>query len=652
MELRRTVSIGVRDGLHARPAARLVRLAKSFASDVRLERDGHSADAKSALKLMLLGVREGDEIVLRTIGDDADRALDEVGAFLLGDTGEDDAAPQQPKPAAETVAAPTDPDHRLGVPISDGVAIGPAYLLEQRPLPEPTGRIGPEAVAAETAAFRAALARVTERLSADAGDGADQVVDALREVATDPEWTRLVEERIGEGNDAVAAVLLAGADIAGRIEALDDVYARARGEDVRAITRRLVGDLLGWEIHTLHEVPAGAVVVAEEITALDLSGAPLDRIGALLCRRGASTSHAAILARAHAIPAVFGCAEPIEGLAAAREVALDGATGEYRLDPSAAVIADFRARIAARREEEADLRRWVAIAPTTRDGHRVVVAANVGSLADVEPALAAGAEGVGLFRTEILFMERAELPDEDEQAAVYGALIDRFRPAVVTIRTLDVGGDKPIRAVPVPPEENPFLGWRGIRLGLDRPEVLRPQIRALLRAAVRGPLRVMVPMVSEPEEVRRVRRTIAECRDELAAAGVAHAAFELGIMVETPAAALLAPALAREVAFFSIGTNDLTQYVMAADRTNPMVARLCRPDHPAVLEAIRLVGSAAKAAGIPVAVCGEAAARLDLVETLIRLGVDELSMSPPAILRVKKRITEIRAEGPSDTGAH
>ncbi|TBW33301.1 phosphoenolpyruvate--protein phosphotransferase [Siculibacillus lacustris] len=648
--MQRTLSVGVRDGLHARPAAQLVRLAKSFTSAVVLERGGATADAKSPLKLMLLGVKEADEVTLRTTGDDAAAALEQIAAFLGGAEAGIAPAPAAAPVIAASVAPTLAETGRRGVPASDGVAVGPVHVHAHPGLPEPLGRIAPEAAPAEVERFHTALADTLASVSARAGTlpGADlqPIVEALADVAGDPEWARLVEERIAGGADAVAAVLLAGTDVAGRFEAMDDAYARARAEDIRSVSRAVVGTLLGWTATSLAEVPAGAIVVADEVTALDLSGAPLERIAGFLCRCGAATSHAAIVARSHGIPAVFGWDEPLERLATAKVVALDGTTGEVHLDPDAATIADFQARIRARQASVAALAPYRTISPRTRDGRAVTVAANIGSLRDIDPALEAGAEGVGLFRTELVFMETAELPSEDQQTAIYREVIERFRPRPVTIRTLDIGGDKPIPAIAFAPEDNPFLGWRGVRMCLDRPDVFLPQIRALLRAAAAGPLRVMVPMVSDIDEVHAVKALIDTCRADLAARGVAHGRFDLGIMVETPAAALLAPALAREVAFFSIGTNDLTQYVMAADRTNRQVARLCRPDHPAVIEAVRLVCVAAAVAGIPVAVCGEAAARAEMVPILVGLGVDELSMSAPAILRVKKQVTEIWAVPP------
>ena len=244
--------------------------------------------------------------------------------------------------------------------------------------------------------------------------------------------------------------------------------------------------------------------------------------------------------------------------------------------------------------------------------------------------------GVGLFRTELLFMERRALPSEDEQTTVYMELAKAFAPHPVIVRTLDIGGDKPVAGIDFPEEENPFLGWRGVRVCLDRPDIFRPQLRALRRASVVGNVKVMIPMIADVGELRAVKSLFDECRTELEADQVRVGAAEIGVMMETPAAALMADEIAAESAFFSIGTNDLTQYVMAADRLNPRLVGLNRPDHPAVLRAVELICQAAKRAGISVGICGEAAAREDLIPEFIRLGVTELSMSPSSIARAKR----------------
>jgi len=300
-----------------------------------------------------------------------------------------------------------------------------------------------------------------------------------------------------------------------------------------------------------------------------------------------------------------------------------------------------RARIAAEQKTKVALAEYRDLQPITRDGRAIEVVANLGGLNEIEIARAAGAMGVGLFRTELLFMQQRSLPTEDEQASVYRRMAEAFHPYPVIIRTLDIGGDKPVAGIDFPREENPFLGWRGVRMCLDRPEIFKPQLRALLRAAVVGNVRVMIPMISELGEVRRVRELIAICERELQAEGVDCAPFDLGIMIETPAAVLQADALAAEVSFFSIGTNDLTQYVMATDRANARIAALYRTEHPAVMTAIDMTCQAAKRAGIWVGICGEAAANLDLIPRFLEMGVTELSMSPASILAAKKRICQI-----------
>jgi len=328
-------------------------------------------------------------------------------------------------------------------------------------------------------------------------------------------------------------------------------------------------------------------------------------------------------------------------LRATRTAALDGRTGDVVLDPDPRQEQAFRDRINNDVQEKAGLQVYVKTEPRTRSGRLIEVAANIGSLKEIDAALAAGAMGVGLFRTELLFMEHKRPPTEDEQTAVYAAVARAFAPHPVIVRTLDIGGDKPAPGLTFPHEDNPFLGWRGVRYCLDRPDVFKPQLRALLRAAAHGNLKVMVPMISEVEEVVRVKQLLADCRAELTAEGGSHDPVALGVMIETPAAALLAPELAKVAAFFSIGTNDLTQYVMAADRLNPHVAHLNRADHPAVLRAVEMICQAAGKAGLWVGICGEAAARPDLIPVFAGMGVSELSMSPASILRAKKCVTEV-----------
>jgi phosphocarrier protein FPr len=524
------------------------------------------------------------------------------------------------------------------------VALAPAFAFFPEtlfPAVQPAAPVDvAEELARHGAAVEATLARLKER-KARGGAETEAIIDALVEVASDVAFLTATADRIRTGMDAVTATLNTGEEIARSFEGVDDPYIQARSEDMRSVAKNIALTLLGRSEASLADVPRGAIVVADDISAWELSTADLTAIGGLLCRGGTPLSHVSIMARSYGIPAVVGYAAPADHLRAARMVGLDGKTGEVCLDPDSATTARFTARIAEETREKAVLEGYRSAEPVTRDGRPIIVAANIGGLKDVAAALASGAQGVGLFRTEFLFMERKSLPTEDEQTRTYSRVIEAFAPHAVIVRTLDVGGDKPVSGIEFPHEDNPFLGWRGVRMCLDRPDVFKPQLRALLRAAVCGSLKVMLPMVADVEEVRAVRSLVAACADELRRAGVAHGEFELGIMIETPAAAIMAAELAREVAFFSIGTNDLTQYIMAADRLNPKVGVLNRAEHPAVMRAIEGICRDARAAGIPVGICGEAAARPDLIKTFVEMGVAELSMSPAAIPRAKKCVMEI-----------
>lgn len=650
--LEREAVVRVREGLHARPATEFVKLARSFSADIEIVCGGKSANAKSAVKLMLLGVKEADRILLRAVGPDASEALETLSNFVLAGQA-DEPAPDLERPAGG-VAAPLTPTGReaahesaalRGVPASEGAALGPVFAFFPEALEAPLRTIAASDVEDEIARLArtvgAVSAELAERAAAVAGSEEALIVEALSEIASDVEFKQRIETRIYAGRDAASAALDAGAALAEEFAGLADSYMRARAEDVRAVARQIALALLGKKDASLAEAPAGAVILAEEISAFDLAGAPLDRIAGLVCVKGGATSHVAIIARAYGVPAVLGLEIEASRLRAARVAALDGMTGEVALDPDAATAERFLEQIERGAQLKAALQAYAGIEPRTRGGRLIEVAANIGSLKEIDAALAVGAMGVGLFRTEFLFMERKRPPNEDEQAEVYAKLAKAFAPWPVIVRTLDIGGDKPAPGIEFPHEDNPFLGWRGVRMCLDRPDIFKPQLRALLRAAVHGNVKVMAPMIAEVEEVRRVKSLIEECRAELSAEGVAHGAFDLGIMIETPAAALLADELAREAAFFSIGTNDLTQYVMAADRLNPRVAYLNRADHPAVLKAVGMICDAANKAGVWVGVCGEAAGRPDLIAAFVAMGVHELSMSAASIPRAKKCITEI-----------
>ena len=658
--MERSTIVRVHEGLHARPATRFVKLAKGFESDVELVKDGKAVSAKSSVKLMLLAVKENQEVTVRANGADAIEAIEALIGYLenpragLDDEGEvAEAGSEAAAPALEAmppVAAPTDGTPRLqGVAASEGVAIGPAFAHFPPEIEGPGRRLQADEIEGELERFRGAVASVQARMdrtlaenNLSAGDRG--IVAALRDIAADDSLTGEVERLIRGGDDAVSAVIAAAATIAADFSAVDDHYLNARADDVHAVGRQICLVLLGQDDASLETIPQGAILIADDIGAWDLARAPLKRIGGVVCGHGGATSHIAIIARSHGIPAVLGLGNKINALRAAKEVAIDGNAGHVLVDPDGAARTDFNKRVEAAAQERAGLKVFKSVTPTRADGTVIEVAANIGSLEEIEAAQEAGAMGVGLFRTELLFMRHMHLPSEDMQAETYSALAKAFAPHSVIVRTLDIGGDKPIAGIEFPDEENPFLGWRGIRMCLDRPDIFKHQLRALLRAAVHGNIKVMLPMVSDIAEVARTRALVEECAAELTAEGVAHASFDLGVMIETPAAVLIAPALAKEVAFFSIGTNDLTQYILAADRLNPTVAKLNDVTNPAVMSAIELTARAGVAAGIMVGMCGEAAGRPDLIPAFIKMGLTELSMSPASIQRAKKTITAMAAE--------
>lgn len=652
--MERSTIVRVHEGLHARPATRFVKLAKGFEADVELVKDGKAVSAKSSVKLMLLAVKENQEVTVRASGADAIEAVEALIGYLenpragLDDESEagetKSEAPAVAPQAASPIAAPADGAAKLqGVAASEGVAIGPAFAHFPPEIEGPGRRLQGAEIDAELQRFQGAVATVQARMdrtlaeeNLSAGDRG--IVAALRDIAADDSLTGEVERLIKGGDDAVSAVIAAAASIAADFSAVDDHYLNARADDVHAVGRQICLVLLGQDEVSLETIPQGAILIADDIGAWDLARAPLKRIGGVVCGHGGATSHIAIIARSHGIPAVLGLGEKVNELRVAKEVAVDGNAGHVIVDPDEAARADFARRVDAAAQEKAGLTVFKSVTPTRADGTVIEVAANIGSLEEIEAAQEAGAMGVGLFRTELLFMRHMHLPSEDMQAETYSALAKAFAPHPVIVRTLDIGGDKPIAGIEFPDEENPFLGWRGIRMCLDRPDIFKKQLRALLRAAVHGNIKVMLPMVSEIAEVTRTRALVEECASELTAEGVPHAGFDLGVMIETPAAVLIAPALAREVAFFSIGTNDLTQYIMAADRLNPTVAKLNDVTNPAVMAAIELTAKAGVAAGIMVGMCGEAAGRPDLIPIFIKMGLTELSMSPASIQRAKKTI--------------
>jgi phosphoenolpyruvate-protein phosphotransferase len=536
-----------------------------------------------------------------------------------------------------------------GVGASEGVAVGPVFVHVAGEL-EPERKTIPEgAVEEELGRFRLAvetvvgkLSEMSERLGESGSEEEAAIFEAHVELAEDPELSSGVEERVRNLTSPEAAVLAVGGDYAAELAAMDDEYLAARADDVRDVARQIAAELMGRGAAELETLEVPSVIVARSLAPSDTARIPKGMALGFVTAEGSKTSHVSIMARSMGVPAVVGVgAAALEAALEARTVAVDGAEGFAIPDPDPDAVAEFEAKQGAMAEERAALEEYRHVEARTGDGRRIEVSANLGSASEAVDALDLGAEGVGLFRTEFLFMERPQLPSEDEQYEAYAEAARAFGDRPVIVRTLDVGGDKDLPGVDQPEEENPFLGWRGIRMSLDVPGLFKPQLRAILRAGALGNLKVMFPMIADLEELRSAKKVFDECRRELESEGAEIGTVEVGIMVETPSAAILAGELAPEVSFFSIGTNDLVQYTLAADRGNERLRHLQSADHPAVLELIRMTCEAAREHGIWVGVCGEAAGEPAMIPKLVELGVTELSMSAPAIPRAKKIVSEL-----------
>ncbi len=535
-----------------------------------------------------------------------------------------------------------------GIGASEGVAVGPAFVPQTgRPEPERAHITGDEVepelqrVKSAVEAVVGRLSETIDRLRRSGNDDEAGIFEFHVEMAEDPELASAVEERVENLQSPEAAVLAAGEEYAAAFAAMDDEYLASRADDVRDVTGQISAELMGRAASGLEAMQKPSVVLARSLAPSDTARIEKGMALAFVTAEGSRTSHVSIMARSMGIPAVVGVGEALEKAMDAGTVAVDGTAGSAITDPDLETVARFEKMSERLAEERATLDEYRYVQARTTEGRRIEVAANLGSASEAEDALEWGAEGVGLFRTEFLFMERDDLPSEDEQYDAYAAVARAFGEKPVIVRTLDVGGDKDLPGIDQIHEDNPFLGWRGIRMSLDTPGLFKPQLRAILRAAASGNLKVMFPMVADVGELKTAKEMLEEARVELEEEGVEVGKVETGVMIETPAAALCAAEFAEEADFFSIGTNDLAQYTLAADRGNERLRRLQRSDHPAVLALIRQTCEAAEAAGIPVGVCGEAAGEPEVIPKLVSLGVTELSMGAPSIPRAKKVVSEL-----------
>ncbi|CHV27695.1 phosphoenolpyruvate-protein phosphotransferase [Salmonella enterica subsp. enterica serovar Typhi] len=540
-----------------------------------------------------------------------------------------------------------------GILASPGIAFGKALLLKEDEIVIDRKKISADKVDQEVERFLSGRAKASAQLEAiktKAGETFGEEKEAIFEghimLLEDEELEQEIIALIKDKHmtaDAAAHEVIEGQATA--LEELDDEYLKERAADVRDIGKRLLRNILGLAIIDLSAIQEEVILVAADLTPSETAQLNLQKVLGFITDAGGRTSHTSIMARSLELPAIVGTGSVTAQVKNGDYLILDAVNNQVYVNPTNDVIEQLRAVQEQVATEKAELAKLKDLPAITLDGHQVEVCANIGTVRDVEGAERNGAEGVGLYRTEFLFMDRDALPTEEEQFAAYKAVAEACGSQAVIVRTMDIGGDKELPYMNFPKEENPFLGWRAVRIAMDRKEILRDQVRAILRASAFGKLRIMFPMIISVEEVRALRKEIEIYKQELRDEGKAFdESIEIGVMVETPAAATIARHLAKEVDFFSIGTNDLTQYTLAVDRSNDMISHLYQPMSPSVLNLIKQVIDASHAEGKWTGMCGELAGDERATLLLLGMGLDEFSMSAISIPRIKKIIRNTNFE--------
>jgi phosphocarrier protein FPr/phosphocarrier protein len=637
-ELTRRITVPLPHGLHARPAARVAACARQFAAETAITRAGRRASARSPMALMALGLQQDDEAVLSAAGSDAAAALEALAQLIQSGMGETSAAVPEtslpPPPPPATPAQAKVPGLLRGVAGAPGLAIGRATRLADRDLEVPTDGRGAAHEAQALAAARTEVRRAIEAALAGETDPVrGDILSAHLGLLDDSELSAEAARQIAEGRSAGFAWRAAIGGFAEAIGALADRRMAERVADLRDLERRVLAAILGEDAGGA-DVPAGAILVADDILPSQLMAIAPARLAGLCVSGGGPTSHVSILAAAMGLPALVALGPDLAAVADGTTVILDAEAATLQVAPDAQALEAAQAKLARRAQRHAAARAAAREVSRLADGAPLPVLANLGAVSDAPCAAEAGAEGAGLVRTEFLFLERERAPTEDEQAACYQAIADGLPDRPLVFRLLDIGGDKPAPYLPQPPEENPALGVRGVRLALRHPELLAAQLRALLRVAPAGRVAIMAPMIARLAELRAVRAALDAAVRDL---GLPHGP-PLGVMIETPAAAMTADLLAAEADFLSIGTNDLSQYVLAMDRGNPDLAGEVDALEPAVLRLIARTCEGGRMHGREVSVCGALAGDPAAIPILIGLGVGKLSMPPAAIAEAKALI--------------
>ncbi|QLE51982.1 phosphoenolpyruvate--protein phosphotransferase [Nostoc sp. C057] len=637
-------------GLHARPAAQFVGTVARFQSQIlvqNLTRNTELVRGDSINQVTTLGVRQGHELVITATGSDADEALAVLQTLFENNFGEDNVALNSP-PVFQHEVSPATHGELSGIAASRGVAIAPVVnyqpthiTITEYHVDDPESEWQRVQAAIQTA--RQEIQAVFSQASLQIGDAEAAIFDAQLLFLEDPVLLEAAHQRILDHHiNAEAAWQAVVDEVVTSYRTLEDAYLQERVEDVVDVGQRVLRLLAGNAPANLH-LSEPAILVATDLTPSDTARLDPKMVLGICTTFGSATSHSAIIARTLGIPAVLGVDSQVLHLADGTLMALDGESGKAWVEPESHILDLLEAKREAWQTAQQEAQATAHQPAITLDGRQVSVFANIGSINDVQFAVASGAEGVGLLRTEFLYLDRTSAPTEEEQLEVYQAIAQVLDNRPLIIRTLDVGGDKPLPYLRVGfPEANPFLGWRGIRFCLDHLDLFKTQLRAILRASVGHQIKIMLPMIATVTEVRAAKVILGEVQAELNQAGIPFdAAMKVGIMVEVPSAVAIADQLAAEVDFFSIGTNDLSQYVMASDRTNPRVANLVDALHPAVLRMVQQTIKAAHTAGISVGLCGELAADTVATPILLGLGLDELSVNPQSIPGVKQAIARL-----------
>ncbi|MDQ0149864.1 phosphotransferase system enzyme I (PtsI) [Eubacterium multiforme] len=536
---------------------------------------------------------------------------------------------------------------KKGIAASKGYAIGKVFLQEHEEIVITDEKITDVAAEKEKLqkaldASREQLEKIKAKAAVEMGEEKAAVFEAHITLLDDPEFTGTMAMEIENNSiNAMKAVENVTNTFVTIFESMEDAYMRERAADIKDVSKRIISNLAGRGGDAFAITEGNTIVVAHDLTPSDTAQLDRSKVVAFLTNIGGRTSHSAIMARTLEIPAIVGLKDITTSVKTGDSIIVDGIEGIAIINPDEATVKEYEAKRDKFLKEQEELKKLIEVKTVTKSGKRIEVCGNIGKAQDVEGVLANGGDGIGLFRTEFLYMDRESAPTEEEQYEAYRYVLENMNGKQVVIRTLDIGGDKTLPYLPLPQEMNPFLGYRAIRLCLDRKEIFKVQLRALLRASIYGNLAVMFPMISGIQEFRSAKEVVEECKAELKAEGIEFSdSIQWGIMVEIPAAAVMADELAKEVDFFSIGTNDLIKYTLAADRMSEKVSYLYNPMHPAVLRLIKMTIDGAHKHGKWVGMCGEMAGDEAAIPTLVEYGLDEFSMSASSILTAKKIILE------------